>query len=199
MSLALVGLGAGLVFLLMAGRSSNDGTTNGGWTRPAGGPLRAFDTARLGRRGNYEYLVVYTPDQAENLAFSLLGYPIGGDPTDPTSDWGSFNTPEEAEASAVYQIDQRSAEEPPAVTALVPPLGSLPGAQNEESRLVSDGDDGTWRWEIYYVDDAPQPWIFLLGPLGGATQIMGTAAGPTQAKAAIEELITTHRNSLGNP
>lgn len=192
MSTGAIIAGGGLLLVALAASRHNAKPTDT-YRRVGGGPLRAFDTARLGRRGIFEYVVVYTPGQADNKAFSLLGYPIGGNPSDPASNWGSFDTPEAAEFAAIDRIDASSpADAPPQVAAVVPPL--QPG---EESRLIRDGNDGVFAWDVYYVDDGPQPWVIQLGLIGKPKIVVGTAASSDQSLAVVEEIITTHKSSLG--
>jgi len=188
-TLLVVGVIAGL--LIFAGSSESEPTIELG--RPEGGKWAEYDTVHLGRRGLYEYAIVYTPN--DEKPFTLMVRRAYDSEIGPIQEYtaetiaGSFDTVLEAEQSAIELVN--ASVTPPGFEileeGLVPPL-----EVGEESRAVSAGTDGVYTWEVYYVAGAPQPYVVNLGVDPERLVTIGTAPNSTEAALLLEEFLAVH-------
>jgi len=188
-TLLVVGVIAGL--LIFAGSAESTPTIDLG--RPEGTKWAEYDSVHIGRRGLYEYAIVYTPN--DEKPFTLMVRRAYDSELGPFQEYtaetiaGSFDTVLEAEQSAIELIN---ASVNPAgfeilEEALVPPLGG-----GEQSRAISAGTDGVYTWEVFFVAGAPQPYVVNLGTDAERLVTIGTAPNTTQAAQVLEEFLAVH-------
>jgi len=145
---------------------------------PRGRRYREFDVVQIGRRGDYEYQVVYTPNDAQR--FSAMATGLGNDWSAETI-IGGFDTVPAAEMAAIGYID--------GLTGRMPTIES-----GTDGTMVESGTINGLEWQIWYQENAPQPFVVMLGLGTDAAPMVTTATATTlaHAKWAAEKFAAEH-------
>lgn len=145
---------------------------------PRGRRYREFDVVQVGRRGDYEYQVVYTPNDAK--PFSAMATAMGSDWTAETI-IGGFDSVPAAELAAIGFID--------GITGRLPSIEA-----GNDGDMVQSGTVNDLEWQIWYQSNAPQPFVVLMGLGTDAAPLVTVATAPTlgQAQWAAEKFAAEH-------
>lgn len=145
---------------------------------PRGRRYVEFDVVQIGRRGDYEYQIVYTPNDAQ--PFSAMATAIGNDWTAEMIIGGFASVPE-AEFAAIAWVDGITGRDPYTETA-------------NDGELIQSGQINGMQWQIWYQNDAPQPFVVIMGLGTDDAPLVTVATAPNLAHAqwAAEKFAAEH-------